>query len=355
MNISKEEPLVSILLLNWNGLDYTISCITSLLKVTYSNFEIIVVDNGSKNNEASVLKNKFGKKITVIALKKNLGYAGGMNVAYENSKGKYVMFVNNDMEFSSDYLDPLVTILETDKTIGACQPKIISLINKMYFDYSSAAGGYVDIFGYPFARGRIFFEVEKDKGQYDTIVKISWNGIFMVRREVLKKIGLFRSIYFNYGEDMDLSYRIYGAGYSIVNIPSSVVYHVSGGVLKKDLGKKMFFHHRNNIILLLINWPIHYLIFVLPVRIALDFISICYYLVVRFNAGAMGVIKGYISIIIMFDQIIKERQETRKVISDKNISQMPIYKGSIVWQYFILGKKTFAKIIDKENTVINPL
>lgn len=353
MTSLKEEPMVSILLLNWNGIDFTNKCVASLLKTIYQNREIILIDNGSLNNEADKLRRKFGNKIRVVPLKENLGYAKGMNIAYKNSKGKYVMFINNDMEFKSDWLDPLISVLENNPTIGACQPKLVKLNDTKYFDYASAAGGFVDILGYPFARGRIFTYTEKDQGQYDNIVKISWNGIFMARREVLEKTGLFNPIYFNYGEDMDLSYKIYGVGYIIVNVPASVVYHFNGGVLKKDLKKKMFYHHRNNIMLLLINWPIKYLIFVLPVRIMLDIVSIFYYLVVHFPEGAFGVIAGYVSLTKILDKILQERKKTQRVINSKNILSIPIYKGSIVWQHFILGKKTFTEIIDEKKYLIS--
>lgn len=347
-----QKPLVSILLLNWNGIDFTNKCVVSLLKTNYRNREIILVDNGSFNNEAEKLQRKFKNQIRVVPLKENQGYAKGMNIAYENARGKYVMFVNNDMEFRSDWLDPLVSVLENNPAIGACQPKLVKLNDTKYFDYASAAGGYVDILGYPFARGRIFTNTEKDLGQYEKIIKISWNGIFLARREVLEKTGLFNSLYFNYGEDMDICFRIYGQGHYIVNVPKSVVYHESGGALKKDLVKKMFFHHRNNLILILINWPLQYLFFVVPVRMLLDLVAIFYYLAIDFQAGSKGVVKAYLSLLWMLSQIKKEREKTQKIIKKENRRLMPMYKGSIVWQYFILRKKTFREVIDESKYVV---
>lgn len=345
MDLLKQYPLVSILVLNWNGLSFTRKCLKSLLSTKYPNFEIVLLDNGSLNNEAEIIRKEFKNSIKVIKNEKNVGYARGMDIAYKSSRGAYVAFVNNDMEFSKDWLGPMVQVLEKNEKIGACQPKLISFYNKEYFDYASAAGGFMDIFGYPFARGRIFTHVEKDKRQYDKIIKISWNGIFLAKREVLDKTGLFNPIYFNYGEDMDLSFRIYGQGYTLVNVPQAVAYHYNSETLKNDMIKKMYFHHRNNIILIVINWPMDYLWFVLPTRFALDILAIFYYCGVNFIPGAIGIVKAYVSLAIMFPQIIKERRVSQKLIKRENISMMPIYKGSIVFQYFVLRHKKFEQVI----------
>lgn len=356
------QPKVSILLLNWNGINFTRHCLKALLKTNYNNCEIILIDNGSQNNEGKLLEKEFssknnhernGKFIRIIQNPYNLGYAEGMNYAYKYATGKYIMFVNNDMDFDKNWLSPLVKVLEKDRKIGACQPKLISITNKKKFDYASAAGGFVDIFGYPFARGRIFTHVEKDRGQYEDIVRISWNGIFIARKKVLEETGLFYSVYFNYGEDMDLCFRIYGKGYIIVNVPKSIVYHYSSGTLGKDMVKKMFFHHRNNLILIIVNWPMEYLFFALPIRIILDFLAIGYYLVVRFPAGAIGVCKAYISLLQKANEIYTVRKKAQKIINPLYIRKnMPIYKGSIILQHFLRGKKTFRQIIKDKKMYI---
>lgn len=341
----KKYPKVSLLILNWNGLKYTINCIKSLLQTDYPNFEIIVVDNCSKIDESSILEKEFKGKITVIKSKINLGYAGGMNVGYAHSSGEYIMFVNNDMEFEKDWLKPLVMVFINNPTIGGCQPKLRQLIDRESFDYAVAAGGFIDIFGYPFARGRIFTYVEKDKGQYDSIVKISWCGIFLVRRKVLEKTGLFDPIFFNYGEDMDLCFRIYGQGYSIVNVPHSIGYHYGGGVLKKNLAQKMFFHHRNNLIFIFKNFEIKTILLIIFPRFALDFLSIFYYLRSGSMESSLAVVKAYISLFLLSKKIVASRRSAQSKIQRKNIRKMPIYKGSVIWDYFILRKKTFKEIM----------
>lgn len=344
----KKYPKVSLLVLNWNGLKYTINCIKSLLQTDYPNFEIIVVDNCSDNDEGNILKKEFKGKITVIKNKVNLGYTGGMNVGYKHSSGEYIMFVNNDMEFEKDWLRPLIVVFINNPTIGGCQPKLKHLIDRQSFDYAVAAGGFIDIFGYPFARGRIFTHVEKDRGQYNSIIKIAWCGIFLVKREVLEKTGLFDPIFFNYGEDMDLCYRIYGQGYSIVNVPKSVGYHYGGGALKKNLAQKMFFHHRNNLIFIFKNFEIKTIILIMFPRFALDFLSIFYYLYNGSTESSLAVIRAYISFFLLSRKILVSRRVSQSKIVKEKIRLMPKYKGSVIWDYFIRRKKTFKEIMKED-------
>lgn len=341
-----KQPLVSFLMLNWNGISFTRKCLRSLLKTDYPNYEIIVVDNGSVKDEAAALEREFKKSIRVIRNEVNVGYAAGMNIAIKNSHGVYLMILNNDMEFGKNWLNPLVDTLKNNKDVGACQPKIKDLKKKNYFEAGGAAGGFMDIHGYPFARGRIFSTVEKDYGQYDEIVRISWAGVMLIKKEVLNKIGTFNPIYFNYGEDMDICYRIYGGGYLIVNIPSSIVYHVGGAALKKNMSKKFFFHHRNNIIVILINEKISNALSILLPRFFLDFITIFYYGLTGFPNLSISVVKAYGSIFMMFKEIMNERKIVQGRINHKYLKLMPIYKGSIVFKYFISKKRTFQHVIE---------
>ena len=343
--MNKRVPKVSFLMLNWNGIEYTRKCLISLLATDYPNFEIIVVDNGSDADEGGMLRAAFGKKITVIKNSKNLGYAQGMNIAYQHSSGDMVMLLNNDMEFPTRWLWSLVKILQTNLRAAGAQPKIRDILNRSEFEYASAAGGFVDVFGYPFARGRIFYDIEKDHGQYEENIRVSWAGILLLRRSVLEKIGLFDAIFFNYGEDMDLCMRIYRAGYEIINVPKSIVYHVGGGALKKNLRKKMFYHHRNNLIFIIKNWPIGLLSLVMVPRIFFDGMSAVFYLMRGFWDGCIAVIQAYISLIGMLPSVFEHRAQVQSLKGQKNLVNMPLYKGSVVVDYFLLGKRRFSDII----------
>lgn len=336
---------VSLLVLNWNGIGYTRTCLRSLLKTDYPNVEIVLVDNGSENKEGLILKKEFGKKIKFIQSKTNVGYAAGMNIAYAHAKGEYVVLLNNDMEFPQGWLSPLMSVLESFPSVGACQPKIRDIKNRSEFEYASAAGGFVDMLGYPFARGRIFSDIEKDKGQYNAKIKVAWAGIMVLRRKIIQGDSLFDPIYFNYGEDMDLCMKIYNAGYSIVNVPSSVVYHLGGGTLKRNLRRKMFYHHRNNLIFLCINWPWELLMLILLPRVVLDGVSMMYYLANKFIDGAIAVPWAYISLLTMLPKVMRQRRIVQRRLIKKNFYKTPVYYGSIVWEYYILKKRTFARIM----------
>lgn len=346
MSKKSVTPLVSVLMLNWNGFSYTRSCIRSLLLSEYPNIEIIVFDNGSSSNEFEKLQKIFHteKRVKCFSSPENLGYAQGMNEAFKKSSGTYVMISNNDMKYDKKCLSELVDVLSKNKSIGLCQPKLRHLGAERKFDYSLAAGGYVDIFGYPFARGRIFTHIESDHHQYDTLAKISWCGIFMAKREVIKRVGFFNNIYFNYGEDMDFCFRVYSYGYTIVIAPQALAYHVSGGVLKKNMLKKMYFHHRNNIILMIVNWPLKYLLVIFPVRLFMDFLTVFYYLSVNFSVGSHGILKAYVSIFLNIHQILYERKKTMKNAKHMLFNRVPFYKGSVAFDYFILKRNTFSKL-----------
>src|SRR6266403_3547719 len=179
-NEVKKFPKVSFLMLNWNGINFTKKCILSLIKTKYPNFEIVVVDNGSDNNEANLLEKEFKNVIRVVKSRVNVGYAAGMNLAIKHSTGDYIMVLNNDMEFSKNWLYPLIDVLKNNSNVGAVQPKIKDIKRKNYLEAGGAAGGFMDFLGYPFARGRIFSTVEKDYGQYDEPVRVSWAGVFLI-------------------------------------------------------------------------------------------------------------------------------------------------------------------------------
>lgn len=350
----KSSPSVSVLLLNWNGYAFTKACIVSLLKNNYRHFDIVIYDNGSNNDEAALLENEFKKSqykaatakhsVRVVHGKKNLGYASGMNSAFAYASGEYILVINNDMEFERNFIEELVNVLKTHKNVAICQPKLKHLGDDEMFDYSVAAGGYIDLFGYPFARGRIFTYVEKDHGQYDKLVKISWCGIFMAKKNVIKKTGFFDEIYINYGEDMDLCFRVYGAGYSIVNTPNAVGYHFSGGALKKNIYRKMYFHHRNNLIYIIKNFNTSWLILIIFIRIFLDWLAAFYYLLNKSPQSSLAVLHAHLALVGMLGKVLGRRQLTQKKISRKNIANMPVYKGSIIWDHFILGKKSFSEL-----------
>jgi len=335
---------VSIIVLNFNGLEDTKKCLKSLLQTRYSNFEIIVADNGSKINESLILKKEFSNQnLKFLRFKKNYGFSGGNNKALRYAKGEYIAFLNNDVIVKPAWLKPLLNLLHNDKSIAVVQPKILWLKNKKYFDYSGACGGFIDKFGYPFTRGRLFDTIEKDKGQYDKPCDIFWasGAAFLTRRKIIDEIGLFDEIFFNYMEEIDFCFRVLKAGYRVVSQPKSVVYHKVAATAGKDALKKRFWEHRNNLVMILKNYPLKKLVLVFPQRLIFEYISFFYYLTAGKLNFAVSVLLSQFSLIKMLPAVLQKRKSDKFSVT---FPQKGIYEKSIVFDYFARNKKKFSKL-----------
>lgn len=336
-------PKVSIIVLNYNGLRDTKKCITSILKTDYPNYSVIIVDNGSEKNEAAIIKKLFAnKKIRCIRLAKNYGFSGGNNRIFKKLESKYIFLLNNDTEVKKNFLSELVKTMEKDTSIAVAQPKILWMKNKKYLDYAGACGGFIDIFGYPFTRGRIFYTQERDLGQYNSQVDIFWasGAAMFIRKNVLDKVGYFDERFFNYMEEIDLCYRIHQAGYRIICEPKSVIYHLGGATALRNETKKRFWEHRNNLLFVFKNFPLKNLLIILIPRLFLEVASIIHYLSIRKYNFAFAVIQSHLSILGLIPHVVAERinRPTKKPIEFNGL----IYRRSIVFSYFILKNRTFT-------------
>lgn len=338
-------PKVNIVILNFNGLSDTIKCLKSVLKTKYPNFKILVADNGSKINEIKLLKQVIhDKKITFLRFSKNYGFSGGNNRIVKKLKSKYVVLLNNDTEVTPGWLNPLVKTLEIDKKIAVVQPKILWLENKRYFDYAGACGGYLDKFGYPFTRGRLFDTIEKDENQYNKPQDILWasGAAIIIRKKIIDKIGLFDEIFFNYMEEIDFCFRVIRNGFKIVSQPKSVVYHKVAGSARKKIFKKRFWEHRNNLLMILKNYPSKDLLLIFPQRLLLEYLSFFYYLLSGRLFFAMAVLASQASVLTAAYSIIKKRKFNN--INTNAYFKKYIYPNSVVFDYFILGKKKYSQL-----------
>ncbi|MEM6964277.1 MAG: bifunctional riboflavin kinase/FAD synthetase, partial [Bacteroidota bacterium] len=264
-------PRVSIVILNYNGLDYLKKFLPSVVQSNYENFEIIVADNGSTDTSIGFLKTQYDH-VRILDLGENHGFAKGYNLALDQVDADYFILLNSDVEVAKNWIYPIVELMEKDKTIGACQPKIKSYQRKKYFEYAGAAGGWLDTLGYPFCRGRIFDQLEEDTGQYNTTTEIFWasGAALFVRAKLFKALGGFDPDYFAHAEEIDLCWRIKRAGFKIMVRPRSVVYHVGGGTLDYLNPRKTYLNFRNTLFTILKNEPKGKLLWLIPLRLILD-------------------------------------------------------------------------------------
>ena len=264
----------SIIIPHYNNASIILNCLKSLYKYTPSNHEIIVVDNASSDNSIQLIKETFDK-VLIIENNVNLGYAGGCNLGVTKAKNDFLIFLNNDTEVTENWITPLIDSLRNDE-IASVQPKIKNLTDKNYFDYAGASGGFIDIFCYPFCRGRLFNTTEKDDGQYDSEKEIFWASgtCFATKKEIFIKSGMFDEVLFAHMEEIDYHWKSKMLGYKIFANPKSTIYHKGGGTLSYNSTKKTYLNHRNSLIIFFANHKINKLLLLSVPRLLLHFTSI---------------------------------------------------------------------------------
>ncbi len=276
-------PSVDIIIPHYQRRDMLERCLDSLEKTSYPSMSILVVDNGGSQAGLVFLVKRY-RNARLLRLPENRGYAGGCNAGLKNSSADYVVFMNDDTEHDPLWLDTLVRAALEDKDIGALQPKILSLKDynkgKKIFEYAGAAGGMIDRMGYPWCLGRKFSTIEQDRGQYDGGQDIFWaSGVAMfVKRTVAEELGGFDDEFFMQMEEIDLSWRMKLAGYHVRSVPSSVVLHEGGASLHGGSAEKIYFNHCNNIAMILKNRSTAGLLWVIPLRLLLEFAAAVFYL-----------------------------------------------------------------------------
>ncbi len=339
-------PLVSIVIPHFNGEEILERCLTSLASTAYANKEIIVVDNGSRDGSAEAAARRH-PEICVIRNSENLGYAGGCHSGLRQAHGSYVVFLNNDTEVEPQWLSLLVAAGESDPRIAACQPKLLSIYDKSKFDYAGAAGGEMDIFGYPFCRGRIFFSCEKDQGQYDAGGDIFWasGAALFMRKSALEQVGGFDEKFFAHMEEIDLCWRLQLAGWRVVAVPQARVYHRAGATLRPDSYQKLFLNHRNNLVMILKNYQPKNLLWIVPLRIFFELITFCAALPRRDWVRAKAVLAALFFVITNAKRICQRRKAAQgcRQLPDREII-LKMYRGSIVWAYFVRGIRRFQDL-----------
>jgi len=338
----KYFPTVAIVILNWNGKAYLEKFLPIVLKSSYENKTVIVADNASTDDSVLFLRNHY-PGVRLIENAANEGFASGYNKALQQVNSEYCILLNSDVEVTEQWIEPVIAIMEANKKIAACQPKILSFKQKKYFEYAGAAGGWIDSMGYPFSRGRVFDCCETDNGQYNNASPCFWaTGTAMfVRTEVFKQLAGFDESFFAHQEEIDLCWRMQLAGYAVFVQPASVVYHIGGGTLPSGNSRKVYLNYRNNLVMLYKNLPVSEKIWKIPVRLVLDGIAACRELVSADAGYFMALIKAHM---YFYGWLIGKKKKNK--FTPKRLTGLHgVYKGLLIWEYFIKKKKAFAEIV----------
>lgn len=332
----------AVVILNWNGKTFLEKFLPTLVNNTPVKADIWVIDNNSTDDSLLLLKQNF-QTVKTIELDKNYGFAGGYNKGLVQINAKYFLLLNSDIEVPENWINPLVEMMENNPDIAVCGPKLLSYEQKNHFEYAGAAGGFIDRFGYPFCKGRIFDTCEEDKGQYNQASDCFWisGAALMIRSEIFNKVGGFDDDFFAHQEEIDLCWRIQNLGYRIVCEPKSFVYHVGGGTLPKSNPFKTYLNFRNNLFLIQKNMPKYKRHRVLFSRFALDHIA-------AWRMILQGTFKEYFAVVkayLHFWFNIRKMGKKRKLIKPKSPKYLTgYYPKSIVLDYYVKGKKTWGGI-----------
>jgi GT2 family glycosyltransferase len=341
------NPLVSVIIPHWNGIEVLSECLESLVQTKYPNFEIIVVDNASTDGSPDWVPLNF-PQVKLIENDQNHGYAGGCNRGAKVASGEYFLFLNNDTIQDNHWMDGLIDFMNLNPDVAAVQPKILNYFERDRFDYAGGAGGWIDVLGFPFARGRVFFEREKDVGQYDRMRPIFWASgtAIMVRKSDFQIAGGFDETFFAHQEEIDLCWKFRLMGKETWAIPSSVVYHKNAVTLPMFSQKKQYLNHRNSFLMVLSNYSLPLTLYMTPIRLALEFVALVYSLVLFDKNHFFGIIQSLYWIITHPHIIWKRRRLVKKirVVKDKKILPW-LYWGSVVFDYYIRRKKRSADIV----------
>ena len=335
---------IAIVILNWNGVKLLQQFLPSVIEFSKGeSIEIVVADNGSTDGSIPIIRNMF-PEVTVLDLKQNYGFARGYNEALKQNKADYFVILNSDVEVTAGWLESPIWLMESDKNIAAVQPKIRSYYHRTHFEYAGAAGGFIDKFGYPFCRGRIFDEVEVDNGQYDSTIDVFWatGACIFIRSKLYHEVGGFDADFWAHMEEIDLCWRLKNSGYRIVYTAESTVYHVGGGTLAYTNPQKLYLNFRNNLWLLYKNLPYNQLFYILFIRMILDSVAATKLLgAFNFN-GIKSILKAHLH----FYNSLPALNRKRKLVKRDEHFRKPVgmLSKSIVFQFYIRKIKRFNEI-----------
>ncbi|MFZ1825659.1 MAG: glycosyltransferase family 2 protein [Chitinophagales bacterium] len=346
-----DKPLVAIVILSWNGKHFLEKFLPSVITTFYLPLNYYVIDNASTDGTEEYLNTNF-PQIKVIRLKENEGFAKGYNIGLEQISADYFVLLNQDVEITPGWIDSMISVMEKNPEAAVCQPKMLSYEEKNKFEHAGAAGGYLDNFGYPFCKGRVFSYLEMDDGQYNVNEPVFWasGAALCIRSELFFRMKGFDEDYFAHMEEIDLCWRLKRCGYQILAVNDAVVYHVGGGSLSKENPHKTYLNFRNNLSMLFKNLDVIELLWKIPVRIAFfDLLAIVNALLQKKWKNAWAIIRADWYFIFSIPMQISKRTRTNHIISNSKIAvstvkQKGFYPKSIVWAFFIRKKNKFSDL-----------
>lgn len=335
---------LAIVILNWNGAKMLRQYLPSVLEYSRDEAVVYVADNASTDESITLLKELF-PEVKLILLEKNWGFAEGYNKALEQVDAEYYLLLNSDIEVTKGWLTPLLAFMDAHAEVAACQPKLLSIYQRDSFEYAGACGGYLDRYGYPFCRGRVFDIVEKDQGQYDEPAKIHWatGAALLVRARIYKEVGGLDGRFFAHQEEIEMCWRMRIRGYQLYCLPESKVYHVGGGTLPKSNPMKTYLNFRNNLTMLYKCLPEKDLKPVMRWRWFLDYLAAFQTLLLKRNVGD-------------FKAIFRARRDFKRWRRDFKNDRQQIQQSRVaahdaefapfllLWRYYAKGCKTFSQL-----------
>lgn len=335
---------VAIVILNWNGAKMLSTYLPSVINYSRDEAEIFVADNASTDDSISWLSKHY-PMVKQIVLDRNWGFAEGYNKALGHIDAEYYILLNSDIEVTHHWLTPLIEFMDAHPQVAACQPKLLSVFDHDQFEYAGACGGFIDRYGYPFCRGRIFQTVENDDGQYDDSCKIAWatGACLMIRSHDYWEAGGLDGRFFAHSEEIDLCWRLRSRGRDIYCVPDSQVYHVGGGTLPKNNPMKTFLNFRNNLTMLYKNLNDKDLKHVMRVRWWLDYLAALQMLLLEHHWGdCRAVFKARKAFKRWRHEYDFDRQKIQnsRLVQDEEI----LSPYSILWKYYVKGKKKYSEI-----------
>lgn len=341
--IQPTKPKLAVVVLSYNGRELLNKFLPPIIKSKTDYTEIYVVDNASHDGTYEFIQEHF-PEVKLIRLEVNKGFTNGYVASLPQIDADYYALVSSDVEVSEGWIEPIISLLDSNPDVAVVQPKIKSYNNKREFEYSGASGAYIDKYGYPFCRGRLFFTIEEDDAQYQDNREVFWcsGACMFIRSDVYHQLGGFDNDYYAHMEDIDLSWRVKNAGYKVMVCPQAVVYHVGGHIISYGSPPKIFRNYKNGMIMLLKNLPAGQVWWIIPYRLLLDGVAGIRALVKGNSKECGAILKAHFEFWSGLQKWIRKRKEAKKAVNNPN--RVGVYPRSIVVQYFLLGKRKFSDL-----------